>query len=428
VSNDLLSSALAALARDARLWSDFLALCDCGGRQAGSPGEQRAREFALARLAAMDNSARLEQVSYAGWRYSEAVLTRLDPADDKPLACNPLLGAQSTPNGGVTAEVIDLGRGTLEQFEQHARDIAGRFMLVRHEYPFAADHVHRRRKYNWAMERGAAGYIIANPFPAAGPVAGSSGRDGKAGIPAVGTDYESAAQLSARGIERPRVHLRLHGEDYPAETSVVLLDIAGLTPASVVLSAHLDGHSLAESAMDNATGVAVVLAVARAIAPLVAQCCRGLKVCLFSAEEWALAGSRQYLDRMSAAERDALTLNINLDTVGGDTHLTALTSEFPRLDSFVLQAAKQSGIALKTHQPMMQNSDHYNFARHGIPALRLVAGFNRPQCNIRHILTGADTRDKVAPTELATAARLTATLLWQALNAEEAEIAALRHK
>jgi Zn-dependent M28 family amino/carboxypeptidase len=105
-----------------------------------------------------------------------------------------------------------------------------------------------------------------------------------------------------------------------------------------------------------------------------------------------------------------------------------LTSEFPRLDSFVLQAAKQSGIALKTHQPMMQNSDHYNFARHGIPALRLVAGFNRPQCNIRHILTGADTRDKVAPTELATAARLTATLLWQALNAEEAEIAALRHK
>ncbi len=428
MSNDLLSSALAALADDARLWSDFLALCDCGGRQAGSPGEQRARELTLERLASVDKSARLEQVSYAGWRYSEAALIRLAPADDKSLACNPLLGAQSTPGDGVTAEVIDLGRGTLEQFDQHARDIAGRIVLVRHEYPFSADHVHRRRKYNWAMERGAAGYIIANPFPAAGPVAGSSGRDGKTGIPAVGTDYESAALLASRGIVRPRVCLRLQGEDYPAETNVVLLDIPGRTPASVVLSAHLDGHSLAESAMDNATGVAVVIAVARALAPLIAQCRRGFKVCLFSAEEWALAGSRQYLDRMSAAERDALMLNINLDTVGGDTQLTALNSEFPRLDSFVLQAARQSGVALNTHQPLMQNSDHYNFARHGIPALRLVAGFNRPQCNIRHILTGADTRDKVAPAELATAARFTATLLWQALNAEEAEITALRSK
>ena len=74
----------------------------------------------------------------------------------------------------------------------------------------------------------------------------------------------------------------------------------------------------------------------------------------------------------------------------------------------------------------MQNSDHYNFARHGIPALRLVTGFNRPQCNVRHILTGADTRDKVAPSELASAARLTAALLWQALNAGDEEIAALR--
>lgn len=423
-----ISSVIAALANDAQLWSDFLALCDCGGRQAGSPGEQRAQEFALSRLAAMDKSACLKPVSYAGWRYSEAVLTCMTPVADKPLACNPLLGAQSTPSEGVTAEVIDLGRGTLEQFEQNARDIAGRFVLVRHEYPFATGHVHRRRKYNWAMERGAAGYIIANPFPAAGPVAGSSGRGGKAGIPAVGTDYESAARLAAHGTERARVCLRLSGEDYPAETSVVLLEVAGSTPASVVLSAHLDGHSLAESAMDNASGVAVVLAVARAIAPLVARCRYGLKVCLFSAEEWALAGSRQYLDRMSATERAALKLNINLDTVGGDTELTALTSEFPRLDSFVQQAAKQSGITLNTHQPLMQNSDHYNFACHGIPALRLVAGFNRPQCNIRHILTGADTRDRVAPTELANAARFTATLLWQALNADDAVIAGLRLK
>ncbi len=414
-----------ALAADAQLWADFLALCDCGGRQAGSASEQAALQFAHAHLAAIDRGARLEPVSYAGWRCREATLTL---EDGGALTCNPLLGSQSTPSRGVSAEVIDLGRGAPEQFERRARDIAGRFVLVRHEYPFSPTHLHRRRKYGWAMERGAAGYIIANPYPGAGPVAGSSGRGGQAGIPALGTDFESAARLAANGPRLARVHLKLTGEDRAAQTGVALLDLPGQTEAWVVLSAHLDGHGLAESALDNATGVAVALALARAFAPLIAGCRRGLRTCLFSAEEWALAGSSQYLDRLSGRERKSIALNLNLDTVGGDARLTALTSEFPRLDAFVQDAAARAGIEFDTYQPLMGNSDHYNFARHGIPALRLVAGFGRPQSNVRHILTRGDTRDKVAPSELGAAAVLAATLLWQALNADDDTIADLRQK
>ncbi len=67
-------------------------------------------------------------------------------------------------------------------------------------------------------------------------------------------------------------------------------------------------------------------------------------------------------------------------------------------------------------------------ARHGIPAFRLVAGFDRPQCNIRYILTGGDTREKVAPAELAAAARVTAVLLARALTAGDEELAELRKR
>jgi Zn-dependent M28 family amino/carboxypeptidase len=74
----------------------------------------------------------------------------------------------------------------------------------------------------------------------------------------------------------------------------------------------------------------------------------------------------------------------------------------------------------------MPNSDHFNFARHGIPALRLVAGFDNPTSRVRHILTRADTRDKVAASELKSAAILSAALLWHALNAADMEIAGLR--
>ncbi len=418
-------AAFATLAADAQLQRDFAALCDCGGRRAGSAAEQSALALVHTRLAAINSAATVEPVTYAGWRCSAATLTL---ADGTSLACNALLGSLSTPPDGVTAEVVDLGRGTAEDFARQAQDLAGRFALVRHEYPFSATHVHRRRKYGWAMERGAAGFIIANPLRGAGPLAGSSGRGGAAGIPAVATDFESAARLAARGAPRTRVHLKVAGEDYAAQTGVVILDLPGQTDQRVALSAHVDGHDLAESAMDNATGVAVVLAVARAFAPLIATSRRGLKVCLFSAEEWALAGSRQYLDRMPASERALIALNINLDTVGGDAQLTALTSEFPQLARFVRDTAAAAGITLGTYAPMMSNSDHYNFARHGIPALRLVAGFDRPQCNIRHILTRGDTREKVTAAELTSAARLTAVLLARALTASDTEVAELRKK
>jgi Zn-dependent M28 family amino/carboxypeptidase len=77
---------------------------------------------------------------------------------------------------------------------------------------------------------------------------------------------------------------------------------------------------------------------------------------------------------------------------------------------------------------MMANSDHYNFARHGIPALRLVAGFDRPQSNVRYILTRGDSRDKVERSELASAASVAAVLVWQGLTMADAELRALRSR
>jgi Zn-dependent M28 family amino/carboxypeptidase len=324
--------------------------------------------------------------------------------------------------------VCDLGRGAPQDFERNAGRIRDRFVLVRHEYPFSPHHVHRRRKLAWAIERGAAGFIIANPNPHSGPVSGSSGRGGGPGIPAIGTNFESASRLSDSGIAGARAHLQVRAQDYAAQSAVLILELPGKSDEWVVLSAHLDGHDLAESAMDNATGVAAALAIARACAPHLADCARGLRVCLFSAEEWALAGSKQYLDAVSPGGRRAIALNVNLDTVAGDHRLTALTSEFPRLDAFAREVAQEEQIELATYLPTMANSDHYNFAQHGIPALRLVAGFDRPDSNVRHILTGGDTRDKVAKADLAAAARTAAVLVWRGLALSADKLAALRER
>lgn len=425
----MLTEVLDRLAADRKLWSDFAALCDCGGRLAGTPSEARALAWARGQLEAIDPAAaRSEAMRYAGWRLKHAQMQLLEPAAD--LTCKPLLGSASTSPGGLVGEVVDLGTGRPEDFDRIGAAMRGRIALVRHEYPFAATHFHRRRKLTLAHERGAIGFIIANPVEDSGPVSGSSGRAAGQGIPAVATDAVSARRLAAQGNARARVRIAIDGEDYEASTETLVLDLPGLSDEWVVLSAHIDGHDLAESAMDNGSGVAVALAVTRSIAAAFAVPATrprlGLRVCLFSAEEWALAGSRRYLETMIAAERARLRLNVNLDTVAGDDTLTALTSEFIGLEQFVARCTAQIGVTVGIHRPLLPNSDHANFAHHGIPALRLIAGFDRPQSNVRHILTGADTRERVSEAELRHAARVAAALTWLALNAPPEALSALR--
>ncbi len=414
------------IAADPGLWQDFNDICDCGGRLAGTASETKA--FALlrerVRAASPANAGRSIPVSYGGWRAKRATL-RL--GDGAMAACHPLVRTIATPKDGLTAEVVDLGRGTPDEFEAHANDIKGRIVLVRHELMFAAGTIHRRRKYDMARAKGAVGFLIAGPLPGE-LVAGSSGREGGEGIPALGVAPETAARLARRVEGWPKATMAIETEESPAETETLVYDYPGRTGDWVVLSAHVDGHDLAESAMDNGTGLAAVLAVTRALAPEVMRFRRGLRVMFFSVEEWALTGSAQYVKALSQAERDRIALNVNLDSVAGSADLAALTSGYAGVEPFLLRAAAENGQRLRTVRPLMTNSDHANFAQGGIPAIRLVAGFDDPAANLRLVLTPADTRDKVAEADLRRATELTAAIVAAACDADPAEAASWRAK
>ena len=405
------------------MWADFQALCDLGGRVAGSASEAAALTFARERLAAVPGAkVRDDPVDYPGWRCRTAQL--VSATTGVSFQCTPLLGTASA--AGVVAEVLDLGLGRRDDFERHTDRVRGRIVMVRHEYPFATGHVHRRVKLALAQQMGAVGFLIAHPERGVGAVSGSSGRNGGAGIPALGIGVE-AAEAFRRSPDGTLATARIviDGDDYPGRTHMLIADLPGRGPDWVVVSAHIDGHPHGESAMDNATGVAVALGLARLLAPHVCECPRGLRICLFSAEEWCLIGSRLWLERMDEAARRSMVINLNLDSVGGASALTALTSGFERLDAWVKDTAVRAGLPIATHVPLMANSDHANFAAHGIPAVRLLAGFNAPDSNLRLVLTAADTRDKVQPEELDQALRIATTLTWQALSAADATLSSL---
>lgn len=408
------------IARDHLLFRDFEALCAFGGRLSGTESERLALDYVAESGAAASGVPCLSlPVPYLGWRGVKAGLVL---ADDTLAACHPLVRSVATPAGGLTAEVVDLGRGTPEEFAAHRADLAGRIALVRHELMFVAGTVHRRRKYDMAREAGAVGFLIAGPIPG-GLVTGSSGRgEGEAGIPAAGIAPETAGRLIRTAAGWPRVTMRIETVEQATETRTLIFDMPGRTDEWVVLSAHVDGHDINESAMDNASGVAAALSIARALTPpLVAQWRRGIRLAFFSAEEWALTGSARYVASLGERARAKIALNVNLDSVAGNSRLSALTSGFAGLEPFLLSVAQACGHDLRCVRPLLTNSDHANFALAGIPALRLVAGYDDHASNLRLVLTPGDTRDRVAKAELTAAAQLAACITAAACRAEPAE-------
>jgi len=399
------------------LAADFDALCDLGGRLQGTPSADAAFDFVRRALVGL-GAGRLSspRTAYHGWTLEEVAIL-LPDAEDIP--CASLIGSVPTGPEGLELEVVDLGRGTPDEIAASAERVRGRAVLLRHEYAFATDTIHRRVKLRAAAEAGAAAVVMVQPFEGYGPVSGGANL---CPVPGFGVGVEGARRM----LEAGRARFLLRGRHHAAETVNHVLDIPGTGPGRVVLSAHLDGHPLAESALDNGTGVAALLGLARVAAPFVAGLPRGLTVCVFGAEEWSLSGSRAWLAGLPRAKVEAMTLNLNLDSIAGSPNLTALTSGYPALGDFVRDTAAAAGHELAVHLPISVSSDHANFAHHGVPALRLIAGFDEPESRLSRLLTAADTRDAVHPDELARATEVAGAILWKALTAGEAEIEALR--
>lgn len=406
-----------------RMQHDLKSICACGGRLCGTESERTAT--ALLKKIGCDATGvepRVETVPYPGWRCLQAILI---DADGIRQPCHPLVRTVATPADGLEAEVIDLGRGTPDEFNAHRDEIAGRIALVRHELMFAPATIHRRVKYRMALDAGAVGFLIAGPV-AGSLVAGSSGRSQEPGIPAVGIAPETAVKLAKTSRGFPRARLKISTEEDLASAENLFFDLPGQGDGWIVLSAHIDGHELGESASDNASGLVVALEVARQLRAEMAQQNRGLRLAFFNVEEWALTGSAAHVAGLTAADRRAIALNVNLDSVVGGARLTALTSGYAGIEPLLLRCSESTGVPLGLYRPLQQNSDHANFAKAGVPAFRLVAGFGDPIAANAGVLTAADTYRNVRPDELLRAAHLTKAIVSAALQATAEEVASWR--
>ena len=217
------------------------------------------------------------------------------------------------------------------------------------------------------------------------------------------TDFAALQAEEAKGKGAPpgfdlRKTIRLAGASKLSDktSANVIGMIEGADPVLrdevVILTAHLDHIGLSPSAkpgedainngaLDNASGVAVLLEAARMFKASGARPKRTIAFVALTAEEKGLLGS-DYLARHPAFGGRRAVSNVNLDmpiAIYPFTDVIAFGADRSSLGPVVADAARSMGVALSADPLPQENlfirSDHYSFVRQGIPSVFLAPGW-----------------------------------------------------
>lgn len=185
-----------------------------------------------------------------------------------------------------------------------------------------------------------------------------------------------------------------------ATTRVQTANVLGLIPGSdpelrdevVIYTAHhdhlgrgvpnRDGDAIYNGALDNASGVAQIMAIARAMQALPEAPRRSVLFAMVGAEEQGLLGSRWYARNPTFAPgRIAANLNYDGGNIWGQTHdVTFIGLGKSSIDELVTLIAEEQGRVVNPDQyadrGYFYRSDQFSFAQIGVPAMYLDAGID----------------------------------------------------
>ena len=350
-----------------------------------------------------------------GWERVSARGRIVSPAD-RAIHVASLGWMPSTPDGGIAAEVVALRTFSLDAIAA-LRSLEGRIVLLPEGDP-PGDPTKLARTMLALQTTLRAGGAVAMLVPDsdAGNVLTARGLGFTTAIgvlPAaqIGRDDALAIRdLLTKGAVR--VSLDLINRVSPGATTVsnVIADIPGRDHPDewVVVGAHLDSWDFGPGAQDNATGVAMVLEAARAIAALPQPPRRSIRFALWGGEEQGQLGSADYV-RSHASELDRIVALLNADAGTGRTigWTSPGRSDVVRAVRPLLQrdlAELNAGTFDESLRYAFQ-SDGAPFILAGIPTLDLNADDTKYE-EIHH--KAADTMERVDERSLAVGAAVVA--------------------
>ena len=146
------------------------------------------------------------------------------------------------------------------------------------------------------------------------------------------------------------------------------------------VGAPVDGDNIYNGALDNASGVAALLEIGRAFTKVEPKPKRSILLLFVTAEEQGLLGSEHYA-KNPLFPLEKTVANINIDGVnqwGRTSDVTVVGMGASDLDDFLRDAARTQGRTLnpdpESEKGFYYRSDHFNFAKVGVPALYTDTG------------------------------------------------------
>jgi Zn-dependent M28 family amino/carboxypeptidase len=223
-----------------------------------------------------------------------------------------------------------------------------------------------------------------------------SNEQGRMLLAMAGQDFDALKQQAATREFRPvplgvTASITLRNKLRTIDSQNVLAKLEGSDPALkdeyVVYTAHWDHlgkgpEGIYHGAQDNALGCASLLELGRALTKIVVPPKRSILFLAVTAEEQGLLGSQYY--SVTPVYPLARTLaNINMDSwnVNGRTRdMTLVGYGFSELDDFARDAAGEQGRLVhgdtEPEKGFYYRSDHFNFAKQGVPALDVHSNSN----------------------------------------------------
>jgi aminopeptidase YwaD len=321
-----------------RMAQDVKKLISFSPRHAATENEHKAAKYIEAQFKEAGvqlKSDRVEGIN--SWKLKDCRVQIVEPIKQE-LTSIALLGSGATSPEGVVAELLYVGKGTMEDYKKF--NLSGK--IIMRDPPRAlmldnaSDETAPQGPTELLLQKGAVGFIEHARIP--GRILQMPLLSGPKGlpVPAVAVTYEDGQYLKEllrewyavpTGFKRTDYHnpvilrIMVDAESTPSYGLNIIGRIEGTEkPDEVIcLIAHHDNAN-GPGACDNATAVAVNLEAARVLNKLTKPK-RSIEFLSITAEEYGETGAYAYVDKYVKKDPSKYKAAINMDIIGNGDHL-----------------------------------------------------------------------------------------------------------
>jgi len=368
--------------------ADIRALADdIGIRFVGSPADAQAAKYLAGRFRDTGLEPMLVPFPVLGWSLKEEARLEIQAGAERwRVPCYPFVYSSSSPVAGFSGKLVYAGKQELFASAKYRAFERGKF---------------RFRKYSILDRNGMpAAQVVSRDFPDGALTAAWGMLPLPRTTPTVLVSEKDGRRLEALVAAGASATLHLSTEFHPDWLATnVFAHLPGSdsrrADEQILVAAHFDTQYTGPGAVDNASGVAAVLSLARHLKAK--QPRRSILFAIYSGEEVGFVGARHHLAGLKETERlSSIRAVVNLDMLACNEPNWIHASEDFLAQESSRRAAADLGIAekygsLEIVTPPWPSGDQDPFYDENIPCVSFTwKGYKYPYTH-----TPQDTSDKV---------------------------------